>query len=216
MKVKIELTKQGPTFWMLGDPPNLLVHLSTFDKGPEEVEFSTLDPKFQNYILISLKSGYIKTNISFEELRSQMTVENKTNQQVLNETEKQVTEETEKQFDFFEKQERKREKDLKRVTFLLSRTTNAIMSGLAKEKESRFVRLLLEHERKTKNRKTVVKHLEFKIESIERALVKKLNKSYIKVVSPKKETSSFDVIESDEELIEISTEVLAGLAAGVY
>lgn len=212
--MKIELTKQGPTFWMLGEPPNLHVHLSTFDPGPEEVDFSSLEPKFQKYVLISLKSGHIKTDIPFEELRAKTNFIEEIAQNMAERIEQDKTDQLEKEFDFFEKQKKKREKELKRIVFLLERTLTGIRNALKKEKDSRFVRLLLQYERSGKNRKTVVKHLEHKIETMEQAFVRKVNKSFLP--SPPKETSTFDVVESDEELIEISTEVLAAIAAGVY
>jgi len=208
MNVQITLENSSP-FWMLGDPPNLIAHLSMDNMGPVVVDYSELEERFQKHVLLALRTGVIKTDISFESLHEACSASSVKVQQ---ETKQAIKEQED--LSFFAKEEKKRKKEMDRVRFLLTRTVKGLSSALAKEKDSRFTRLLLVEEKKGRVRKTVVQLLENKIRVIEAALVRK-----IEAVKPKinyrEETSVYDVIESDEEIIEISSETLAAIASGV-
>lgn len=218
--MQIKLTDNAPPMWFLGQPGKIKISLNFTNPGPVEIDFSKLTHEEQKKILVDLQDGKISSDVDFASLYQQWA----TNKPSIPEPPTQVKEylqhqklsrEQSKRLKATVDRQKREEKFQERVAYLSKKNAKSIRAALKDENDIRLVRALLDAELARKRIRASVKDfLEEMLRKLQKEIVINIESSENKpsIHIPKhlvpEETISFDVVESEQEVIQFTPEDL--------
>jgi len=224
--MQIQLSDTGPAMWFLGKPGDLKVSLSFADRGPVEVDFNKLEAEEQKQVLVSLRDGKITSDMKFQDLyevwlKSRPAVSEPSPEVKAHLANEKKNKLEDKRMKLEAQRRTKEEKFQKRCLYLSKKSANALKAALKDKDDLRLFRTLRDLEMKRKRpRASVRDYLESTIRKLQKEVVSVIADSANKEPLPMpkgmtpKETITFDVIESEQEIVEFPIEDLADFAAG--
>ena len=214
--MQIRLGINGPAFWFLGDPKKLSVFLSLDSMGPVDVDINTLTVQERYKLLNSLNNKEIETDDDYKTLFNKPYIE-PVKEDIKDEVLSKQNNILEKALKAKGKAEKRRnellDKQEARCKLFLKSSLLAIRTSVKDETDLSFLRAILKAEIAHRNRKSVINYLNKKIIFLstekQRKVEAKVRRETAKQLRMiQKETSMFNVIESDIEVVSLSTEDL--------
>jgi hypothetical protein len=222
--MQIRLSSRGPVMWFLGDPRNLIVALN-IQNPSAEVDFDKLKDGEQKKILNSLRLNQIECSESYESLHARwarndipdVPEEDKNDYLLQIELAKKMEE---KRMAAEERKIQAEQEALKRCKNILQKPAEKIKYSILREKDIRFLNLLLKTEQAEQNRSDVIEVLQNRkkkclIAKQKKAdqQVNKATKEYVKVNKGRQiETIDMPVVESEYRTIVLTPEELIDAA----
>jgi hypothetical protein len=220
--MQIELI-QGQAMWFLGEPQKLKVSLTLANPGPISLDFNLLNKIEQKQVLLGIRGGKIRSDISFDELFQEYNkeiLESPPPPEVKKYLDKQASvQDHQKQTKAVKQEKERRQKIQERCDYLKKQTIRGVKSVLSKEKDIRLLRAFLEIERKNKNRVSVIEFVEQKIRKFQKEVAVNIDQhegqrsAISQPTGSNCLTYSHDVIESEEKTITLTDKMIA-LAQG--
>jgi hypothetical protein len=188
----MQITINPPTFmWFL---PNASVHLTDGNPGPVEIDFKSLSKENQKLVIIGIRNKQIKASESELNLLDILN-DKQPSHTAVNPI---ATFNTDDEHPLIESEE-----DLK---VLASTTLNKVATTIKKNIESstdiRLMRIMLELEKNTRNRKSIVSCIENRLNLLSESVLKDINKHSISNTK----YSDIDSLAGNMEVTESDTE----------
>ena len=215
--MKISLSKKGPAFWFLGDPKNLQVCLSQSNPGPIDIDITKLTNLERLRLLRSLQLKELETDKIDNNLYN-LNTQQANNQDQLIQEQRHLS-----RLKKIEDDKQKKEHDeyiiSERLRLIAKSSSNTVMYFVKKEKDIDLLKKLLNHERVNKNRNGIIKYINERIILLstekERLLASQIQKEmYSQLKTLEKETSEFNMIESEQEIVFLTSKDLIDAVTG--
>jgi len=224
MKIQLTLLDDGPPFFFLGDPKQLVFSLTYQAPGPKDLEFDTLSLGDQKKILAHILAEHLECDQSYEVLYGEY--QNIFSQSAPVEPEAKKPEEPAKEPAGAEKgatipegyvqQEEKFQKKCKK---LVKKSLKALKKELENSNNPRILQTVRNLElKKASPRASVLNFIDIEVRELQQQIVESIENGAksdtMKTRSPKKgETFVSDVIESEQEIVQLTPEMLIGQEA---
>jgi len=212
MQIKL---KKG-VMWLLGTPrgdKDDVISLNFGSPGPVEVDYGNLTRAEKKHVILSLR----KDQISSPQIQSTEDID-KLAADYMNEhgkAERPPARVEQKPRDPRKVAAEKLQKDTERAYYLAKQTVSVIRSALTGENNTRMLNFLIKDEEKGRNRKSVIKAVQTKIESVNKQVTKHLDHEAEKPAIPmslvRPEQNLPNVVESEERDIVLTEEQIKGL-----
>tara|TARA_Y100000310_G_scaffold328835_1_gene397625 strand:- start:1040 stop:1693 length:654 start_codon:yes stop_codon:yes gene_type:complete len=214
--MQIKLAKG--VMWLLGTPrgdKDDVISLNFGNPGPIDVDYDGLTHAEQKHVILSLRKGQIsspqiKTTEDIDRLAAAYVKENEV-------VERPVPRVQQKPRDPRKVAAEKLEKDQERAIYLARQTVSVIRSALTGEGNTRMLGFLVKEEEAGRNRKSVVKAVQTKIDSVTKQVTKHLEVEAtrppipMELVQPGQDLPN--VVESDEREIVLTEDQIKELAS---
>lgn len=227
MRFEINLAEDGPPFWILGEPHDIRIHLSLGSPGPVSVNFNELSDHERSRIMLDLQRGQIECDVDMIKLHDaylQLQKPPAPNEAAQAHLEQKARhEEAQKVLKERAKREKDQQKFDSKLQWLCKMSARALKSSLVDEDNIRMLRSVRDAELARKRaRPSIVRYIDEKLKRIQVGVLEEIerNKADEKVAVPKgfvdrpSKTFVSDVIESENEIVELSNEDLKRLASG--
>jgi len=222
MIINLTLTEEGPPFWFLGDPKNLLVSLTYQDPGPASVDFSQLTQLECRKICMDIQRGKLECDIPFNKLAAEYDKFFRRDPTTTPEAGSARKKRTgvDKALKIAGVREKQEEKFQKRCKMIAKQSIRALRAALKDEKDMRLLRKVRDLElEKRSPRPTVLDLIELQVQKLQLNVATNIEKNAGSVEieaesPPKKETFVSDVIESDKEIVQFTPDELEEFAGG--
>lgn len=221
MKINLTLTDDGPPFLFLGDPDKLVLSLTFQDPGPKEVDFSLLSFPDQRKVIAHMKGEELESDIPLQGLIDEY-------QKIFSQSapaepapkgpakKPAGADEGLKMPETYLKKEEKFQAKCKK---LVKKTLKALKVELTKDNDSRTLQTVRDLELKKKSpRASVLNFIELELRKLQREIVESIendaNPGTIKT-EPLRGQEKFvsDVVESEQEIVQLTPETLIGRMA---
>jgi hypothetical protein len=225
MKTSLTLTDDGPPFFFLGDPDKLVLSLTFQDPGPKEVDFSQLSIPDQKKVLAHVLAEQVEANTPYDDLFGEYQTIFSQSAPAEPETQTPAGEPAQEPAgadhklkipkNYLDKEEKFQAKCKK----LVKKSLKGLKAELTKANNARMLRVVRDLELKKKSpRVSVLNFIEIELRKLDRAIIESIEKDAntvtIKAESPRKgETFVSDVIESEQETVQLTPEMLIGQEA---
>lgn len=218
MKTTLTLLDDGPPFFFLGDPNKLILSLTYQNPGPQEVDFSVLPLPDQKKVLTHVLAGQVESSVSYDELYG-------TYQKIFSQDAPAVPESqkpaqkpagADQKLKIPQTYLEKEEKFQAKCKKLVKKSFKHLKAELIKANNARMLRIVRDLELQKKSpRVSVLNFIEVELRKLDRAIVESIendtNPVTIKAGSSLEgETFVSDVIESEQETIQFTPEMLIG------
>lgn len=201
MKTNISIQPDSNlAMWFLGpNSKEIQVSLTFENPGPVEIDFEELCVQEQQQVLRDLKMRKIKSSVKYDDLFANFAAKYKP---------KLSQPKNEQQVALLKKIEEHKQRQMKveeRINYLLKQSTRAIKATLKDEKDSKVLRMVQQLEQKGRHRKLVLVYLQERLNRMQEQIIAQVNKpkkTYVQAA--RKERISYDVVESEQEIIKFS------------
>lgn len=201
----------GITMWFLGEPKDLIVNLNFVNRGPVELDFSSLSDVNQNRLISAIRSKQLESDITFEDLialkrKPDTTTVTHPISAVGQSTTVTISEgppQVAKTLDFLKNE--METKKIERCQFILRRSVRSIKAAVSEANDISLTKTLIKMEESNKARKSVLTFLREKLRTLEVAVVRFAEREKAKA---EKQTEEYNVIESEQKVVSLSPEEL--------